>query len=353
MARGLSRHWAPRRETTVLLVLLVALLAYTGYWFDVAHRVRGDIAQWADERRVEGYEVAYGEPKTSGFPFRLAVELARPSIGRTTPDAAWAWRGDRLSIMVRPWRLRRAWADLPTRQSLVLERDGRSWHFDAWMQSAVVAIVLNEAGGADVAGEVSRLSLRSPVAGLPFRVAVLRLSGRQRNDGQGQNMRITLELENLTLPAGLETPLGDAVKLFAVDATLRGEVPDGPLADALAAWRDSGGTVEVQRLKTRWGPLGLEVDGTLALDEAMRPLASMTAAIEGYGETLDALVKAGALARQQGALAKTALDLLAKPQVPGGPPVLTVPVTAQDGDLYVGPVRLLELSAVLPPKPAD
>ena len=125
-----------------------------------------------------------------------------------------------------------------------------------------------------------------------------------------------------------------------------GVIPPGPPAEAVAGWRDDGGTVELERLVLEWGPLELEASGTLALDPAMQPIGSLTAEIRGYAETLDALVQAGAAPPRDAAIAKVVLNLLAKTPPDGGPPVLTVPLTAQDGRLFVGPVALLELPPI-------
>ena len=104
-----------------------------------------------------------------------------------------------------------------------------------------------------------------------------------------------------------------------------------------------GGTVEVQWLQAVWGALDLRTVGTAALDDELRPLAAMTADIRGFAEALQALAAAGVISTATARTGSMALGLIAKPSSDGSPSVLTVPLTAQDGGLYLGPVRLTRL----------
>jgi len=113
--------------------------------------------------------------------------------------------------------------------------------------------------------------------------------------------------------------------------------------DSLARWRDRGGTVEVSRLALSWGPLALEGDGTLALDSAMRPLAAFSARLAGGPETVERLAAAGLIAPMDALGAKIALAAMTIVPAEGGAPYAQVPVTLQDGYLYLGPARLLAL----------
>jgi hypothetical protein len=121
-----------------------------------------------------------------------------------------------------------------------------------------------------------------------------------------------------------------------------GALPPGPLEPALTAWRDDGGTLEVRRLTLRSSSISVVTNGTLALDNQMRPMGAATAVIGGYVEALDRLVAAGAIAARDAQLAKLLLNAIAAPNS-AGERVLNVPITGQDGWLYVGPVRLARL----------
>ena len=89
----------------------------------------------------------------------------------------------------------------------------------------------------------------------------------------------------------------------------------------------------------------MRANGTVALDQRMRLLGALTADIRGFEEALGALAEAGILRREMLPASRVTLNLLAKTDKSDGRRVLTVPLTAQDGALLVGPIKL----AVLPP----
>jgi hypothetical protein len=84
----------------------------------------------------------------------------------------------------------------------------------------------------------------------------------------------------------------------------------------------------------------------------MRPLGALTADIRGHTETINVLERARLLQRKVAATSRIALSLLAKPDKDGTGSVLTIPVTAQDGRLYLGFVRLLALPPIPFPAPS-
>lgn len=129
---------------------------------------------------------------------------------------------------------------------------------------------------------------------------------------------------------------------------LRGPISRAELEPMLSNWRDGGGVVEVRWLKAEWGPLTLSAEGTVALDERMRPLGALSSEIGGLGPTMDALAAAGVVTRNTARLAGIALGLLARTPSGGGAPVIGVPIAAQNGELYLGPVKVAALPPVIP-----
>ena len=134
-----------------------------------------------------------------------------------------------------------------------------------------------------------------------------------------------------------------------VKAEVLGPLKETALPQTLSDWRAAGGTIEVRWLNMVWGALDLRANGTMALDADMRPLGALTADIRGYEEALEAMAEAGMLRRNILPAARVALNLLAKTDESDGRKVLTVPLTAQDGALFLGPIKLSDLPAVITP----
>src|SRR6185295_1371880 len=88
--------------------------------------------------------------------------------------------------------------------------------------------------------------------------------------------------------------------------------------EAVAAWRDAGGTLEIRRLTLDWAPLALAGDG---------PLGAFTLRIAGYAETIDAIAGAGALRPREAAAIKAALNLLARQEGADGRREVRLPLS--------------------------
>src|SRR5260221_522214 len=153
--------------------------------------------------------------------------------------------------------------------------------------------------------------------------------------GEGYGVR----LDSLAVggfPTSFRVTLAGAVK---------GAVPPGQLRQALATWRDDGGTIELEEGALRWGSLAASANGTLALDAALQPIGALTATIENHNAVIDAAVAGGTLRADDANLAKVLLGLMAKPGA-DGKKRLTLPVTLQNRRLYLGPAQIAVLPAI-------
>ena len=130
-------------------------------------------------------------------------------------------------------------------------------------------------------------------------------------------------------------------------AAVEGRLQPGRPSESLAIWRDAGGVLQIQRFAADWGPLAVTAEGTLALDGQMQPLFAGTATVRGYSEAIDALVQARMMAPNQATGAKIALAAMAKPADDGGPPAAKLPITIQDGFLFVGPLKLAQMPRIV------
>jgi hypothetical protein len=138
--------------------------------------------------------------------------------------------------------------------------------------------------------------------------------------------------------------LGPRIASLTLQGALDGPVPRAhTLGERAAAWRDGGGTLEIQHLAVNWGPLDLTASATLALDEQQQPMGTGSARVIGYAETLDALASHGVISKSAATAAKAVLSLLAHSPEDGGPPDVEVPLTLQYRTLSMRQVPLLRL----------
>lgn len=341
------------RVAVVALAAATAVVAlYGGLWLYAANALDEGIERWAAERRAEGWRVAFGTRRWAGFPFRLAQRIRAPSLARIIDGKTRRWRGPEIEVEFLPWRPDEIRLRFPGTHHIDLDTAGRARTLILDVASAGAVVRRDtESAARTLTLDLAALTVRRPGGGSPTGVERLTVTieaapQAASGDDRGASARLVVKLRGLTLPAETKPALGHRIDSLALDAAMMGHLAAGPLRETLAAWRDEGGTIELSRLDMVWSDLVLDADGTLALDAEMQPMGAMTARITGFRQTVDALVAAGMVRPRDAITAKIVLGLLAKTPQGGGPPRITAPLTAQDGGLYVGPVKILRLPRI-------
>lgn len=329
----------------LIAFLVVAGGAYTAYWFHARETAIRLIDDWTAQRRADGYEITYDRPVIGGFPLLVRAVLGAPGIGRD----AFSWRGDRIGIEFRPWDFRRLRIDLEGKHRITLPENEQALVLEPAM-AAIVARFSASGRVSDANMLLQDVKLSQSGTGPSVRIAEVWLEAtapdtppREHTD---KNVGLSLSAADIVLPEDADGPLGRSVSKVRADLQLRGVIPGGAIDRALEVWRRNGGTVDVDWLQVSWGEFDMRARGTLSLDAQARPLGAFSTDIRGHMQALDALAARSVLDRNSATLAKVALSLLAKPPPEGGPSVLSVPVTAQDGHLFAGPLKILDLAPI-------
>ena len=335
MSRG--SRW--KLASAIALGLGILVAAYVGYWRYAAGLFDRSVAGWVAAREAEGYRVGLTLAPVEGFPLWLTTTIGDPSI--VAPDAAWTWHGSSFHLRSRPWSPLAFAFDLPGAHRL--ETPDR--RYDLATSGTTGRIAYGFDGRLeDFALEIVEARLTEDDA--PFLAAArLRLGARVPLPETGTVLPVTLafevEVADLDLPERLRPALGTRIAAASAAGRLTGPIAPGPFPAALAAWRDGGGTIELDRFQASWGPLHLAGNATLALDERLQPIVAASCEMQGIGPTFDALMAAGAIDPEHGPLGKQLLLGMA-----GADGKLTLPLTLQDGFLYVGPIRLMPVPPI-------
>jgi len=335
------------RPILLPLLLLAALGAgYTAWWFYAASVIRDSIANWIVSERTQASLIEYKGLDVSGFPLSLTAKTTDFSIRRAD---GLSWRGPELTANARPWNPLTITVDLPGEQEAAIVGQGATSPLSILAKDGGTGLLNLKLSGAV---EDATLHLTRVTAGLPGGINAATLGQLELRavfpenpptDHTGTAVTIQADLKDLGLPPDKKSPLGRTIDTATFTARIKGLLPARFTQPAIATWSQSGGTVDIDALNLAWGPLKMTGTGTLAFDGALQPMGALSAEVVGINPTMDSLASAGVVRPGDAAMAKVALGLLARRSTPDKQPIVEASVTAQDGWLYFGPVRLMRM----------
>ena len=253
----------------------VAALVYTVLWFAGASQLKAGVEEWIAQRPATGLSATTGKLEIGGYPLAFKLIARNPKLDFSPPpgsgQAAWSARFARAVAETAPWRPREFRIELtgehgfefgsgPGRQALRGEtgRIRAAAAFDSEGFPEFLSLDLQGIGLEDRRGRPA------------YAVASARLSAERRPGGDGgritPELRFTLAAEGMDAPALRRLPLGNALQRVLLEARLVGDFPLENVLESLGAWRDRGGTLELDKVEIRYGQLGVQAGGTLALD---------------------------------------------------------------------------------------
>jgi hypothetical protein len=332
-----------RRRTRLVLViavltLIVAAGGYTAFWFIIAGKIEQGLAEWAEGARAQKIAASWHGLRVGGFPFAFDIELTEATLRDEAMNPVAEIRMPLVAANAHPWNFRVWHLRAPQGLSAVAGAEAKP----VARMSARTAQGAVSATAED--GATIWLSLDEPrfesgeQVGARMADLWLILPPRPPETHRESNLALAGDLHDVTLPQA-PNPFRNQLDELAFGMTVKGAVPSGPPRQAATAWRDDGGTAELDNLTLRWGKLAVTGSGTLALDSELQPIGGFSGAIEGYEELMSALVAAGRMKASDARLARIGLAMLAKAG-PNGRPAIAASFTIQNGEMFLGPAKL-------------
>jgi hypothetical protein len=322
----------------VIIVLLVLGGAYTAFWFVAASRIEQGVADAAQTLRAQNLELTWKSLDVSGYPLSLRVELGQPVLRSTAGNPRGEVHAPLLSASAHPWNFH-IW-QLAAPEGIVAEPAPGSAPGGRISAKAMTGSLV----ASDDAGATLWLHLDAPAAALGEPISArsadlwLQLPPHppvEHTEPAFGAALLASDVRLARLPAPLHNPLDE----IAVAVTMKGPISRGPLRQAAQAWRDAGGTLELDNFVLRSGSLAIAGSGTLALDSDLQPTGAFSGSLEGANELLNALVASGVMRAGDARLAQVGLAFLTKRGADGRPQISTS-FTIQNGQMYLGPVKL-------------
>ncbi|MGH6940869.1 MAG: DUF2125 domain-containing protein [Hypericibacter sp.] len=333
-----------RKSWIAALIAVLVLAGLAGgwalWWHEAAGRFATSIDLWIAARRAEGYKIEAQRDPIGGFPFRLRTRIAAPTAA--AGDGSWSWSGPDLAIDAPAWSP----LDIAFAMPGAHQVQARGHHYEVEAKTAEGLLSLATDGRLDrfrlTAGGISAQEPDKPAATIESLYATVSQPAPDPAAAIAASLAFDLGAENVTMPPDPRLALGPKLDHLATSGRLEGPLPRGFDAASLAAWRDAGGAVDLDLVGLAWGPLRLTGSGTFALDDQLRPLAAANTSVQGTIETLQALADAGLMKPNDAQLAALGLALLSD-----GQGRVKLPLTAQDGELRSGPLKLAKLAPVV------
>lgn len=333
----------PRHRGLIIFIALLLLVTagYGGWWYTLAEQAREQFERWVSDVRAVGHEISHDEVSLSGFPSRVLFDLRNVKFSHSSGQ----WYADIPHVQAYgiPWQLDKIEGSVsaPVVIARSMGEDVEIYKISSDQNRYVVTF---DDGGA-FRGAMGGVSIEGPRLNSPVRSEVVEVD--LRRSGAAAFVSATLGVRNLVFPRSDQSPFGNTIESAQTTIDMIGDPPNsGSTRERLDEWRINGGTVEVRRLSVRHGVLGLDGDGTVALDPDLQPVGAFTARITGFNPAVDALVDLGLVKDQDGRLAKAALGLFAAAPPGGGPKQIEVPLTLQNHQLSVGPFPLIRVPPV-------
>lgn len=331
----------------LILFLVLAAAGWSAFWRFSAGQLREGFDAWQAARAAEGTRVTYSAREIGGYPFGLVLTLQQPAIAG--PDGL-AWSAARLRGEAAVWSPLTIDLRAPGQHGISLPVSDGIVNLDLKARQAAGKLRLTSRGEAEgFTADLAEVEI-SETGGPVTTAETLRIEiGSQASGAKDEAAGLPLDLwaTALHLPeAGGNYPLGRRIERLQAALDIQGGNLEGPWPEAAVAWSAQGGVIQVTDFRLLWGPLDLSGEGAITLDPQRRPLGAFTAHIVGYLETVDALAKAGVIELGDASILKLGGMALSKEKTEQGRPIVTIPLTAQDGRLHVGPLPLFRLQPI-------
>lgn len=311
----------------LLAVIIVATLAYSGWWFYAAHTLRSNVETWFEQQNAAGLEASYADLTVRGFPNRTDLTITDPAL--TNPDDGFGWQAPFLQVLGLSYKQGHvivAWPDTQTVTTpdgdIAVSSDGlrASVVHDngTLLRSNLEAIVLNMAGSdrtiamANVNAAIEKIEMTPASYRLAVSVGSIAATSSQGAPAIGPDSLASFRAE-------LDLSLDRPVTFSAFE--------DAPLQPT---------EITLKRSEITYGSVTFKLSGSATLDSQGRPTGEVTVTAENWR---DAIAHARDTGDLPPGLGDALIDLLSMLATFGGSrDALDVTLGLDGGTVLLGPL---------------
>lgn len=326
----------------LMIVLVVASLAWFAYWFIGAARAKSGFEDWFAARQAEGWQAETSEIAVRGFPNRFDATFS--DLALADPETGVAWQAPFFQLFALTYRPHHLIAVWPNEQLLAFP-DQRVTVTTTDMKASLVVDPAPQLPLERTNLAVEGLTLAS-TANWALNADALRLAMHREPDND-KAYRIALSAEGLAPPLTRNLPNGgtlpETLKTVEADLTAGFEKPWD--IRALNDARPQPTWINLAKAEIIWGQLELHAAGKVDIDSAGYPNGTITIRATNWRDILG-------LARQTGELPEALLDGIEQglellSSLTGRSETLDIPLTFRSGMTRLGPVPIAPAPRIL------
>lgn len=297
-----------------VLTVLIALLGTGAYavWHVATTRLETELTRWARTRTAEGWRIAFAPPVRTGFPLSAGLRLEQLRIEAPT---GLGWQADRLTLALVPQDIHRLHVGFGGTQAL------RHLHGATPVEYRTLGMRVRLDGrGGTLEGEQLRIGTLTDIG------------------------QVTAEFFGTALNLQAERFVTQGLPGFDT-VRLTGRLTRPPEA-TVAAWRNAGGAVSLERGEFRTGEVVANMNATLTLDAELQPEGRGTLQLTGGAQAVALLAQAGLIAPGQVPVLRTVIGLAGRVPAEGGPPRVDAPLELRHRRLSVARLPIMMLPEI-------
>ncbi|WP_168771044.1 DUF2125 domain-containing protein [Palleronia sediminis] len=326
-----------------LIALIVALaVAWSAYWLIGSRALLGAVEDGVADLRENGLRIETTDLRVRGFPNRFDTIAENPVV--TDSRTGLTWSAPFLQVMALSYRPNQVIVALPPEQRVEGPFGAALIETERARASAtfrpVPALPLDHSSAV-----IEGLSVTSGGVALTadeLRVATRIVSGPEGGAPDGRHVNLGVLVDDLDLPPALADALGGAEAARIDGLRLDAEIALSAPLDrrSLAAGTVGIEGLRIDALDLDWGEVGADATGALDVGADGRLSGAIDLSVRNWRALLDRAVEAGVLPVDQAETAGRALGLLGG--LSGGGDRIDIPLTFDNGLIYLGPVLLGE-----------
>ncbi|MCX7558826.1 DUF2125 domain-containing protein [Sulfitobacter sp. F26204] len=317
--------------------MTILAVVWGAWWLLAANALSGNITQWMQDRRAEGWQAEIQSLKTRGFPAKFEVEIE--GIAIANPSSGLAGTTQSLRINAPSYWPADVTVFLP-RSPVQFTNKGITFTLRTTEGQAAIGLhpgtrLQLEQLSASSGPWTVDLPQGNLMQGQYFSADVMQLNSPR-------TYRFTLDASHL-VPGGMirtalglpfDWPLGFEVFLAEGTAVL-----DRPIDRfTVETHRPRLQEIQIEQAKAEWGSVRVSLQGNLRVDEQGVPDGQISILVENWRDLFDLVTRSGLISQNMGAQAEVMLNAMAN--LGGDPATLDMDFRFVQGDMFLESIPL-------------